>query len=63
MYKTPNGCFQSLPELQCSTDAPAQDQVVSAGTQTCRVCWSNDDQEDIVQPCDCSGSIQHIHAQ
>jgi E3 ubiquitin-protein ligase DOA10 len=63
MCQTPLGCFESLTELQCSTEASAQEQVAPVGTQMCRVCWSNDDQEDLVQPCDCSGSIQHIHAE
>jgi hypothetical protein len=62
MCQTPNNCIDSLSELQCSPETPAQDQVVPAGTQTCRVCWSNDDQDYLVQPCVCSGSIQHIHA-
>ncbi|KAF6263860.1 hypothetical protein COO60DRAFT_306310 [Scenedesmus sp. NREL 46B-D3] len=52
-------CCDSWPK--CSSKAPEPAHVVPAGTEPCRVCWSNDDPVDLVQPCNCSGSIQHIH--
>jgi hypothetical protein len=30
-------------------------------TKQCRICLSEDEQKDIIAPCDCKGSIQYVH--
>lgn len=31
------------------------------GLRECRICLAADNQDDIVQPCNCSGTVQHAH--
>lgn len=40
-------------DAACATDA--------AAARECRICLSTDDQADMVQPCQCTGSVQSAH--
>jgi hypothetical protein len=49
----------NVQQLQrCATNLSSASQ---QGIQECRICLAADNQEDLVQPCNCTGSVQYAH--